>query len=543
MAKGRQKAGDIAVANDERTRARAPWPAVDRWPIVLGSSLTVQYLASVYRICQSGYRQQYVDALDELLEKDCHTFCVLSQRAMAVAGCQLELVPAEVQDPDGPEAEEAKAIRDDLQRRMDAIPMRAQALYTLVFSALYYGAGGHENLFDLRADGWWIRGLSFIHSRRISYPDQGDWSPHIWDQGAVDLASGARPTQAIYGLRTADYPGKFCIHTPQLRGDYPTREGLGRVIAWFMLMKLIGVRGAAQFIERFAKPFALAYYNTGTVETQGKPRVADDDDIKMAAAALQALGVGSLSSATLPDSVKVDLSGPGFGGSAGAINHKGLVDLLNDEISKAVRGGTLTTSAGDKGARSLGEVHEQGDVRNARLDAACLADTLDRDLLKPLCDLNHPGRAHLCPTIKIHVEKVDPDQILERALKIAAVGGPVDGRWLADTFGVRLTKRDDPEAVRLAPLKPVDLFALESATSTDPQDALAALAGRLGINVTPGMRSAMAALDQDDLARAIRNLMSGANKPDSSSHAPGDDTAQPPGADSAPPAPAGDDDT
>lgn len=500
------------VANENAgilKRQIAPWPAADRWVNVLGSNVNVAYLSSVLRISQQGFRQQLVDVLDELLERDPHAQAVLSQRSLAVSGAQVELTPAEVQDKS--RAPRALEIKNDLQRRFNAIPSRAQSFTTLVFASLYYGAGAAEIMWEPRADGWWITGLEFIHSRRIAAPDQSDWQPHIWDQGSVSFESwGTWPSERLFGLRMADYPGKFLDHRVQVRGDYWLREGLGRVIGWWMLFKLIGARGAPNFVERFGKPWAIANYSTGEETTNGKPRAADDDDIKKADLALAALGSGSLTAATIPDSIKIQLMGPGMNATNGVLIHEKLIDLCDSQTSKAVRGGTLTTDAGEKGARSLGEVHEEGDVRNARFDAACLAETLKRDVVWWLCHLNYPGEEDLCPGVTIHVEKVSPVELLERALKLAASNVPVDGRAVATLVGVPLIKADDPDAVRMAPLKPTDLFALLPQAAHDLPNALEAIAAMTGVALTPAMKSAIAEMDRDDAARVLQELLGAA---------------------------------
>jgi len=510
--------GPVANENAGNLRRRyAPWPLVDRYPIILGSNLTISYIAAVLRIARQGYRQQLVDVLRELLEKDPHTFAVVAQRVLAVAGGRVELVPAPVADPDSPDAKRAKEIRDDLQRRLDAIPQRTQALHALLFSGLFYGAGAFEAIYDKRADGWWINELVFIHSRRIAWPDQDDWSPHIWDQGSVGFGTwGAFPTEGFYGLRIQDTPrGKIILHTPQLHADYPTGEGLGLMICFWMAIKLMAIRGAGQYVERYGKPWAIAYYNT--VEPNGTaPRVAtgeggeEGSDIQAANRALTALAAGSLSGVVLPDSIKVTLDGPGVKGATGGINHEKLINLCDEQISKAVRGGTLTTDAGEKGARSLGEVHEEGDVRNARYDAKCLEDTLDRDLVWALCHLNHPGEEHLCPSTTIHVEKLSPEQLLERALKLAASGAPVDGRKLADALGVPLIDENDPKAIRLAPLKPTDLFALLPSSAQTLPAAIEALATIAGVTLPPAIKTAIAEMDRDDAARLVQSLIGAA---------------------------------
>src|SRR6202044_2919818 len=104
------------------------------------------------------------------------------RRCVQNSGAPAETPPASVSDPKSVDAARAKEISADIQRRVDAIPGRTQAFATLLFSALYYAEGADEILWDLRSDGWWVRKLAFIHSRRIAYPDQTDWEPHIWDQ-------------------------------------------------------------------------------------------------------------------------------------------------------------------------------------------------------------------------------------------------------------------------------------------------------------------------------------------------------------------------
>jgi hypothetical protein len=504
----------VANGNSGLKRTVAPWPLIDRWPILLGSNLSLQYLASVYRVCQNGYRQQYVDALDELLERDPHTQSVLEQRTLAVAGGRVELTPAPDPNPKSARAKRAKEITEDLQRRIDAIPARTQAFYGLCFSALYYGAGASEVHWALGADGWNVVGLGFIHSRRVAWPDQNDWSAHIWDQGAVmPTMIGLYPTENFFGLRVRDAPGKILLHTPTHRADYPTRDGLGRTIGFWQVIKNMAIRGAAQYVERFGKPWAIGTYSTVEASTD-KPRAADDNDIKALEAALAALGVGSLSGASLPDSVKITLLGPGISGTTNGINHEKLIALCDEQISKAIRGGTLQVDAGDKGARSLGEVHAESDVRNARYDACCLADTLrggnneaSGGIVWWLCHLNYPGEEDLCPGVTVHVEQISPDQMLDRAVKLAAVCGAIDAKPLAEMLGIKLVDPADPDAVRLAPLKPTDLFALLPATSTSLTTAVEALASMVGVNLSPALKSSLASMDRDGAARLVQELL------------------------------------
>lgn len=501
-----------AVSNDnDPARPLAPWPMADRWPTILGSSLTLQYIAAVARNALQGYRMQWVDVLDELLDRTPHALSVLSQRILEAAGGRLDLtIPAGL-EKGSPEEARAEEIRDMVQHRLDGIPRFQRARIELLWG-LYHGVSAQEILWDLRADGWWPSALRFVHSRRLAYPDQGQLTPYIWDQGMVQPWSygGAPLTQGVYGLRIADYPNKFIFHAPQIRADYPTRGGLGRIISWYMALMLMAMRGAGDFVERFARPWAFARFSTKTVDNGNHPRVATGGtggDIETAELVIKALGAGSLNAGILPDSIEIDLKGPGVTGAANVINHEGLIDLCCAMISKAVRGGTMMSDAGERGARSLGEVQAEGDRRNAAADASELAETLHADLVLPIVRLNAPGEEHLAPRLTIHTEKQNPDAVLKRALDFAAAGGRPDAAAIAAAIGIRQVDRDDPEARALVPLKPADYFALLGADTTSVPEALEALAALTGVSLTPSQKSAIAALPPHVSAQFVTDMI------------------------------------
>jgi phage gp29-like protein len=514
----------------------APWPQIDRWPILLGSNLTFAYIASAARICQQGYRYQFVDVLDELIEKDPHASAVFSQRILAVSGgaCEITAVPL---PKDHKDYERAEEIRKMVEERIRAIPRLQLALQILLWG-IYYGITASEILWDRRPDGWWIAGLEMIHSRRLNYPDQAAWDLHIWDQGAVIPSTpGLFPTEGIYGLKVKDYPGKFLVFSPNYRGDYPTREGIGRIVAFFLAIKQMAVRGGAQYVERYAKPFAWACYNTKTPNNPN-PRVANEQDILVADEALKAIGIGGLASATLPDSIEVKLDGPGIKGTTNGLNHERLIDLVDQQVSKAARGATLTTDVGSNGGnRALGQIHAEGDRRNARYDAAILAEALKSDVVWWLVHLNCPGEEHLCPGVTIHVEQVAPAEILDRADKASRLGAPIDAQWLADKIGQKLVDPEDPKARKLAPIKPVDMAALDSIEqqSASIADALQDLAANVGVSLTPAERSALSAMPREEAAELLRTILRSAKQPASSQPPPTTQAPKPPGAPAAEP--------
>jgi phage gp29-like protein len=465
MAEKNEPTQPVAPASKYASRRLAPSPAIDRFPIIQGSQITLAYISSACRMALQGMRQQFVDVLSELLDQEPMGFAVLSKRVLAVAGARIEVTPAECDEEGDQKA--AKEIALEFDRALRAIPQRTRAFGSLMWS-LYSGIAAQEIDWESTADGWKIRGLRFVHSRRLAYPVYGVWDLHIWDQGTV-LPWEDSPTQGTLGLRIDDYPGKFVVHSPQLRSEYPTREGLGRILVTYFAIKRLVMRGSAEWFERFFKQWVIAYYATAAANEGGeigkKTRVAGDEDLEAGDAAMRSIGSGSMSAAMLPDSIRVE-----FLDAAQRLNQKEFLDYLDAAIAKAVLGQTHTTQPGEYGNRSAAETAKSDTTELARYDAVCFGDTLTDCLLAPWMALNHAGQEHLTPTLKVLVERPDPVQILDMATKAAASNVSVDGDWVAEQIGLQVTENKSEEPRRMAPLSPAaaPLFDLMAGEIKEP---------------------------------------------------------------------------
>ncbi|HRT22335.1 MAG TPA: DUF935 family protein, partial [Candidatus Hydrogenedentes bacterium] len=294
----------------------SPWPNTDRFPIILGSQLTFQYIGATKRQARFGYRLQWVDLLDELIERDLSAIGNLTGRILATAGGRIQVVSAATRFPltDLGEAERARveAIRqaaglsaslptmsDDeriladqiaahVQQQIDGLPRKPQTLAQQLW-AIYFGVTANELLWTRTPDEWRLRELHFIHTRRIAYPDQDNWHPHIWDQGLVAPSGPGWKdylTQGLFGFDVCDYPNKFLVHNPCVLYAYPTNDGLGTALAWWIAAKIMGARSYMQFVEKYSKPGTVATYNTK--QSDGKPRTATPEDIELAQSVVQA---------------------------------------------------------------------------------------------------------------------------------------------------------------------------------------------------------------------------------------------------------------
>ena len=354
------------IAVTAAQQALAPTPINDRFPIVVGQSLNASYISQCYRLATTGYLQQYVDLANEMLEQDPTLFSVVQKRIMATANGRMELT-----DPGLPLSDKdagiSKKILEACQTEVSRIPDLTQALQAQLW-AIYYALGAEEIFWNRDSTGWHIDRFGFIHRRRLAYPNYQSWDLYIWDQGQVlgwDTPWGKSPTNShLFGLRVGDWPGKFWIHAPQLRGDYPTRDGLARQTIMWAMLKRIGARGAASYLERFAKGFMdVSWTTTHADEGRTGPREATSEDIADANRMMESIGAGSGSGTAHPDSIQINPQS--FDGGAGSkLTYQEWISLCDAQMSKAVLGGSLGTDAGQGIRRQPGARRSAGAGRD-----------------------------------------------------------------------------------------------------------------------------------------------------------------------------------
>ena len=443
----------------------APWPAIDRTPNILGSGLTLSYISSVMRLCLTGYRQQYVDLLEELLTLDPHAFSVLQKRILAIGQGKLEFVaPDEKSIPDDNEREIAADVAAWVQSEVNQIPDLTGAMTQLAW-ALYYAVSCCEKILVRRDDGCiGIESLEFVHYRRLSYPDPWKWDLYVWDQGLVMGPNyGLAPTQGVYGLNIESIREKFIVHAPQVCGSYPTRDGLGRELAYWMAIKHIASRLAPQYLERFAIPFADVEYRTAeSDELPDQPRIATKEDIALGSQAARNVGTGALGYWTHPDSLKLTFGKPE---GSPTLTFAEWITLCNSEMSKAASGGTLTTEVTSTGGnRAVAAEQGKREDKLYQYDANRMAATWKRDISDFLV-ANNPKYAglpkRLYPLCKVHVnDDPDPSEVIARAAQGAAAGIPIDADAIAKQANLPTVPKPDgqeAEPRRMIPIQPVSI--------------------------------------------------------------------------------------
>ena len=470
----------------------APWPAIDRYPLRIGQKRTLSYLSSVVRLCTIGYRMQFVDLLEELLEQDPHAYGALAKRVLGVARGKLTVTPARLEEG-APKSDVklAQKIASEVEMRLLRIPRLKTELVRLAW-ACYYGITASEILWTHGSD-WRPVGLSSVNSRRLAMPEWSQWRLFIWDQGPVSpWESFQFPTQAPLGLCIDELPGKFVVHCPPVRGDYPTREGLGLEIAYWMMLKHIAARGAPTYLERFAQPLPEMVWSTGVDPRTKEKKPADRRDIDATQSMMASMGGGRVAQISHPDTITLQYIQQQGGGGGGKppVRFPEWIELVDAQISVAVNGATLTTKQGSEssGSRANGDTQRKDQINTWGADADALGESIRESIVKTDVRLNYPkiDIDRFCPNVDISLEEdPDPSVIAERASLLANAGYPVDATELEDMVGIPLANHEDESAIVMVPIQPQALVPPIRPSDPDKQAEVKEKADDLKANPPP----------------------------------------------------------
>jgi phage gp29-like protein len=208
------------------------------------------------------------------------------------------------------------------------------------------------------------------------------------DGGAGDRAaahfSGAGMSPAYRGgfqpLTAPLAPYKFVTHVAKAKSGLPVRGGIARAAGWSYLFKNYVLKDWVTFTEVFGQPLRVGKYHPGATDA--------DKQTLLAAVA----NIGTDAAAIIPESMMIEFTEARQGASADL--YRGFCEYLDAQVSKAVLGQTLTTEVGrGGGSRAAAQVHDAVRRDIIAADARRLEATLNRDLVRPIVDLNLGPRA------------------------------------------------------------------------------------------------------------------------------------------------------
>jgi Mu-like prophage protein gp29 len=160
-----------------------------------------------------------------------------------------------------------------------------------------------------------------------------------------------KPEMGIFCKTQNDYNGEPYLDNPSfpnvLEVKYFKRFGLLNAAAPYVIYKRNGLGDYAEFAETYGQPMREGIYDG-----------YDDEVRKKLISDLTNAGRGSIFVHPKGTDVNI-IDDANKSGSVDLFDR--LIKICNDEISKIYLSNTLTTQQGDKGARSLGEVHKEGE--------------------------------------------------------------------------------------------------------------------------------------------------------------------------------------
>jgi len=429
------------------------WTLFDQYPNHWGAALTVATVTACLRSGEYGYRETLCDFYTEALEGDPHTHAVLKKLFSGIANNEYELVSPKFDSES--ENEASQIVADEVTAVIERIPNYNASIYQLLWG-YFSGLSASEIMWGFDT-AWYIQALRCIPSRRVHYDDY--FRPYVGDGSSTTT-----------GELFSNYPGKFLVYEPVCTGDMPTREGLGRIIAYWMAFKRWGTRDFMSYCERFGKPTPIVTHKTG----KGVDGKADEDDITLARSIVEGIGRGTQPGVSIPDTLTVAFADAASGSNKGGADstvHNALIALCNAEISKAVLGNTLTTEVGSTGGnRALGDRQGEDQRDIQQTIAKQLDGVITNGLVKWIVRMNFgdDAVAKYCPVYHTKIEEPEDLESESRVLKtLVDVGLPIAVSDVYERFGWRMPT-DDEETLKAREPEPIMPFGQDKTPGKEP---------------------------------------------------------------------------
>lgn len=392
--------------------------------------LTPTRLARLLLEAETGDATAYLEVAEEMEEKDCHYRSVLATRKMQAAGLDIGVESA------SDAAEDVKAA--DLLRDFINTDVLRHSLFDIM-DALGKGYSASEILWDCEGKTWTPARIAWRDPRWFGYDDDG-----------VTLK-----LKDEHGLLIPLAPAKFIVHTHKSKSGLPLRGGLARAAVWPFLFKNFDIKSWVIFCETYGHPLRLGRYG---------PNATKEDKETLLRAVRNIAGDHA---AILPQSMTIEFRDAKAQGNAQVFER--LAEYLDRQISKLVLGQTGTTDTGSRVGTADAHEHVRKDIEIS--DAKALAATLNRDLVRPMVDLNFGPRKRYPRLTISRPESEDITALVDNIVKLVPLGLRVESSVMADKLGL-----PDPDAGALC--LAAGFAPAETETETARRKELASMGAR-----------------------------------------------------------------
>lgn len=361
--------------------------------------LTPTKLTRLLLTAEQGDATAYLELAEEMEEKDPHYLSVMGTRKRAVAQLEINVESASDETHD---VENADFVRSWLRRE------ELEDEIFDILDAIGKGFSVTEIVWDMSERQWW--------PARLKRRDQR-WFEFDREDGETLYLRGNDGPEELW-------PYKYVTHFVAAKSGLPIRGGLARALSWCYLFKNYDLKDWVTYIEIHGQPLRVGKYHSGATEA--------DKEVLLRAVA----NIGSDAAAIIPMNMVIEfVEAAKSGGGSGTDIYEKLANWLDKQMSKAVLGQTLTTEVSG-GSLAAARVHD--DVRRdiMRADARQLASALNRDIVRPLIDLNRgPQERYPRVTIGLPVS-IDTKQFAEALGALIDRGLKVEQSVVRDRMGL-----------------------------------------------------------------------------------------------------------
>jgi phage gp29-like protein len=416
--------------------------------------LTPEKAVGILRTAEYGDPWLYLELAERMEEKDLLYQGVLHTRKMAVSQLDIDVTAA---GDDAQSLDDAEFIRETL---IDSFQFSLSDVVFEMLDSLGKGFSVTEILWDTngtnpntggpewlpfqlkwRDPRWfmfdWVSGEQLlVRSLRTDGP-QLPIGRESWDSKLTPMNFRVRSDWggAQIGIQPATEPlapFKFITHVTRAKAGLPIRGGLARLAIWVYLFKNYVLKDWVVFAEVYGQPMRLGKYGPGATENDK-------------AALLRAVAnIGTDAAAIIPESMAIEFVESKGGGQKSHEMYQKFCEYLDKLLTIGVLGQELTTQLPrGAGSRAAAEVHDVVRRDIATDDARRVSATLNRDLVKPVIDLNRGPRWRY-PQITIGFKQS------EDLVDLAAAMGPfidrgmrVSEKWLREKFAAPEPRPDE----------------------------------------------------------------------------------------------------
>lgn len=406
-----------------------------REPESLLPGISADRVMGILSAAEGGDTADLFSLYRDVMATDSHIANEFSKRKAAVLGDPVNVRPWNARNADDVESAKLCEGMTESQAFSD--------LQSWLLNAVLWPVAVAEKVFRQSAGGFALEAVVPVPYQLVDYRN-----------GRLQILEADADTHLpVHGSGVDPDPERYIIHRGHTLPVPDCWGGPYRGILFWWLLRTMSRQWWAQFIERFGQPFFKGRYG----DNEGR------NILHQAFSMANRLGGIAISKATEVEIVQTAMADTGN-------SHQQFVQLCNDEISKAIVGQTLSSSAAPTGELGGGTAGLQGEVREdlRRMDARRLAQTLRSQLLAQHLRIN--GRTGSAPRLAFGSEtdsamKAKVAMIGE--LSLAGIEPTDDGiSKLSEETGVPL-QRKAPAPAGGMPFAAVPLGA--SAASADKE--------------------------------------------------------------------------